>query len=344
MIAWNLRTHGILSAFILAALLGTAPLPAVAQVVHAFDLSEPDPASAIRAFGVQAQIQILASADDLKGKRFNPVSGDITTEAALNDLLAGTGLYHRYVGERAVALVSNNSEGGASAQPSREPARGAPVIKDDPVERVPTARAADAPSSASEQSVKGRANPAEKNSNLEEIVVTAEKREEHLIDVPISMVVLSADELKKRNITNLDELRFAVPGLVIQDSGNLRQIVLRGVANSFGSASLIGLYVDEADVTSQVQSQPDLNTYDLERVEVLRGPQGTLYGDGSVGGTVRFVTNSPALDKFVMESNVAALFTQDGAPSQHINAVVNVPLINNELGLRIAGTFYHDGG
>jgi hypothetical protein len=94
------------SAFVLASLPAiAAPLPAVAQEVRAFNVSAQDPASAIRIFGAQAQIQILAAAEDLKGKKFNPVSGDISTEDALNDLLAGTGLVHRYVGDRAVALV-----------------------------------------------------------------------------------------------------------------------------------------------------------------------------------------------------------------------------------------------
>src|SRR5260221_13825743 len=95
-----------MSAFILALLLAAAaPLPAAAQEVHAFNVSAQDPAGAIRAFGVQAGVQILASADDLKGKKFNSVSGDLSTEDSLKDLLAGTGLDHRFVGDIAVSLV-----------------------------------------------------------------------------------------------------------------------------------------------------------------------------------------------------------------------------------------------
>jgi iron complex outermembrane receptor protein len=77
---------------------------------------------------------------------------------------------------------------------------------------------------------------------------------------------------------------------------------------------------------------------------VLRGPQGTLYGEGSVGGTIRFITKNPVLNHFQMNADVAAMFTEDGTPSQRIESVVNVPLIDNELGLRIASTFEHDGG
>src|ERR1700679_3710760 len=90
-------TNVQMSAFILASLLA---LPLAAQEMHTFDISAQDPASAIRAFGAQAHMQILASADDLQGKKLNPVNGDISTENAFNDLLAGTGLTHRYVGSR----------------------------------------------------------------------------------------------------------------------------------------------------------------------------------------------------------------------------------------------------
>jgi iron complex outermembrane receptor protein len=91
-------------------------------------------------------------------------------------------------------------------------------------------------------------------------------------------------------------------------------------------------------------AQLDLSTYDLDRVEVLRGPQGTLYGEGSAGGTIHFITKNPVLDRFGMDADVAALFTQDGAPGQRVETVVNVPLIDNVLGIRIAGVFDHEGG
>src|SRR5690606_6476234 len=142
-----------------------------------------------------------------------------------------------------------------------------------------------------------------RNHELEEIVVTAQKREERLIDVPISIVAMGADELQKRKIFAIDDLSLAVPGLLVASSGGIqRRIMIRGVSNVFGSSSLIGLYLDEASVTSTPDNQLDLPTYDLERVEVLRGPQGTLYGEGSAGGTIRFITRSPELNEFSMKA------------------------------------------
>jgi iron complex outermembrane receptor protein len=186
------------------------------------------------------------------------------------------------------------------------------------------------------------ANGSESTSDsLQEVVVTAEKREERLQEVPISLVVLSQEELTKRNITNIDELRFLVPGLSFNENGQNHTIYLRGIANDNG-LPLVGMYLDEADLTASIQ--PDVNLYDLKRVEVLRGPQGTLYGEGSMGGTIRFITNDPSLNAFQLDANVAALFTQDGAPGQRIQEVLNVPLVENYLAIRVAGQFEHDGG
>jgi len=181
---------------------------------------------------------------------------------------------------------------------------------------------------------------------LQQIVVTAQKRTELIQNVPISIVAIGSDELRKQNITSVDDLGLVVPGLVVQDDGTQRRITLRGVGNLSAQdyGSMVGVYLDDADVTSTGSAQLNLGTYDLQRVEVLRGPQGTLYGDGSMGGTVRFITNSPVLDAFQMQADVASMWTVDGAPSQRVQSVLNLPLVTDKLALRIAGQFNHDGG
>lgn len=186
----------------------------------------------------------------------------------------------------------------------------------------------------------------EDTTTLNEVVVTAQKREERLIDVPISIGVVSNDELKARQMTSLEDLPQVVPDLAFNNIGNNHYFEIRGVSNLIGNSPLVGIYIDEADVTLGGAAATQINptVYDLERVEVLRGPQGTLYGEGSAGGTVRLVTRNPDLNEFAFSSDVAALFTEHGGPSQRVNAVTNIPLIDNELGIRIAGTFEHDGG
>lgn len=181
---------------------------------------------------------------------------------------------------------------------------------------------------------------------LQQIVVTAQKRTELIQNVPISIVAIGSDDLRKQNITSVDDLGLVVPGLVVQDDGTQRRITLRGVGNLSAQdyGSMVGVYLDDADVTSTGSAQLNLGIYDLQRVEVLRGPQGTLYGDGSMGGTVRFITNSPVLNAFQMQADVASMWTVDGAPSQRVQSVLNLPLVTDKLALRIAGQFNHDGG
>ncbi len=179
---------------------------------------------------------------------------------------------------------------------------------------------------------------------LEEMVVTAQKREQYLIDVPISIVAISGDELSKRRITDFQDLDLAVPGLEIRDEGTFgRQLWMRGVGNGAGGNALVGVYLDELPVSTFAFRQLDLRTYDLERVEVLRGPQGTLFGQSSMGGTVRFITHEVELNRFDAGVNTTFAFTNDGDPSQELQAMLNFP-VTDSLGLRIAATYDNSGG
>ena len=136
---------------------------------------------------------------------------------------------------------------------------------------------------------------------LEEIIVTAQKREQNVQDVAISIAVLGGDELDARGLENLVDIANSVPGMFVFDNGGVggRIVTLRGIGNVFGSSSLVGVYLDEAVAVGVPGfGQLDLRIHDLERVEVLKGPQGTLYGQGSMGGTIRYVTRKPVLDAF----------------------------------------------
>jgi iron complex outermembrane receptor protein len=262
--------------------------------------------SALLVFSQQAGVQVVVANDVVKGINSPALEGEYSATAALARLLEGSGLTYRVTDERTIAIQPLGSADGAKSTATED----------------------------------GGAD------QLEEIIVTAQKREEKLIDVPISIVALNSDELRKRKITSLDDLQMTVPGLAMQSTGTWqRRIVLRGISNMFGSSSsLIGMYLDEAAITSRSDMQPHVSTYDLERVEVLRGPQGTLYGEGSVGGTLRFITRNPQLDAFGLTANVSALYTVDGGPGQRVESAVNIPLIQDRLGVRVAGTFDRQSG
>src|SRR5215470_6907204 len=131
---------------------------------------------------------------------------------------------------------------------------------------------------------------------LEEVIVTATKREERLQDVPESITAISSDDILKRGLFQMDDYARLVPGLTVSDrEPGGTTIVFRGVVTSglqFGSVSSSALYLDEQPIT-QSGRNPDPRLIDIERVEALRGPQGTLYGASSQSGTLRVITNKP---------------------------------------------------
>jgi iron complex outermembrane receptor protein len=183
------------------------------------------------------------------------------------------------------------------------------------------------------------------SSEVEEIVVTAQKREQRLIDVPMSITALSEKTIERAGIQSLLDLGRAVPGLIVTESGpGQNRIFMRGVANGNSSVSLVGVYVDEMPVTGMSLGQPDLQLVDVERVEVLRGPQGTLYGQGSAGGTLRFITRNPSLSGFSGKVTAEGYSTAHGDPSVKVTGVADVTLVPDKVGLRISGTYADIGG
>jgi len=308
-----------------------------------FDLPAQALNESIKEVARQTNTNVLFDPALVVGLRAPALSGELTAEDAIKRLVADLKISVQSLNAKTIVLqVTPSPEKGRPQHISRKSTASSDI-------RVAQAGAApETYSGAVTEANPGETGVAENSTTarLEEIVVTAQKRAERLQDVPISIVALTAEQLEKRNITDVDDLSRVVPGLTVISSGSYqRRIELRGVSNTTGNSSVVGVYLDEASVTSANPSiQLDLRTYDLDRVEVLRGPQGTLYGEGSLGGTLRFISKDPLLDRFTMNADVAALFTENGAPSQRIESAVNLPVIQDTLGLRFAGTFEHDGG
>jgi iron complex outermembrane recepter protein len=301
--------------------------------------------TALNELARQAGLQLLFFTDvasDLK-QPAPALAGTFATEEALLKLLANTGLTFSYVNERTVAVHRPNSV-------SRDKTTRAEALP--PVIRLANdLKIAEAGNdevlrdTGSPGGGRQNAGAETRSTSLEEVIVTAQKRLQRLQDVPISIVAMGADELQSRNLSDIDDLATAVPGLAIQSSGgHQRRIAMRGIGNAFGGSSLVGIYLNEAPITSDPTTQLNVQVYDIERIEVLRGPQGTLYGEGSVGGTLRFITRSPELDAFAFKSDVAASFTDGGDPNQQIVATVNAPIVSNQLGVRLSAMFDREGG
>jgi outer membrane receptor protein involved in Fe transport len=171
------------------------------------------------------------------------------------------------------------------------------------------------------------------------ITVSATKRNERITDVPIAVTAIGASEIRDRGAVDLRDLQYSVPGLNIQEqSPGANRIQLRGVnAGSGTGLPIVGTYLDEMGVTiDQQQRDTFFPLVDLARIEVLRGPQGTLYGEGSLAGTVRYLTRNPSLTKtdgFVE----AQLYRQGAGGTGHrLSAAFGTPLVDGKAGLRIA--------
>ncbi|MFI4890467.1 MAG: TonB-dependent receptor [Steroidobacterales bacterium] len=181
---------------------------------------------------------------------------------------------------------------------------------------------------------------------LAEIVVTATRKEESLSKVPISVTALTQEMLDVRGIKDFQDVARFTPGVNIDNSGT-NNISIRGIAST-GGAGTTGIYLDDTPIQMRALAfNPDEalpKSFDLDRVEVLRGPQGTLFGAGSEGGTVRYITTQPSLTKTSVYSRDEVSYTQGGAPSYEAGVAAGTPLIDGTLGVRVSAWYRYDGG
>src|ERR1700747_1460543 len=181
---------------------------------------------------------------------------------------------------------------------------------------------------------------------LQEVVVTATRREENLSRVPISVTALTQESLDDRGIKDFSEVARFTPGVNFDNSGT-NNISIRGISGT-GGAGTTGIYLDDTPIQMRALAfNPDEalpKSFDLDRVEVLRGPQGTLFGSGSEGGTVRYITPQPSLSKTSVYARAELATTQGGDPSYEAGIAVGGPLIDNTLGARLSVWYRRDGG
>ncbi|ALJ14459.1 TonB-dependent receptor [Sphingopyxis macrogoltabida] len=178
-----------------------------------------------------------------------------------------------------------------------------------------------------------------------DIIVTAQRYKQRLQDVPLSVSAVSGDELAARGTTDLKDLQYSVPGFSTYETGAGRSTVqLRGIATTIGS-STVGVYFDETPLALDTISDGfNVRMLDLERVEVLRGPQATLYGQGSMGGTIRYIPAAPRLDAVSGSFNGEYSTTRYGADNYKAVGVLNLPLTTDVAGIRLVAGYERIGG
>ena len=223
---------------------------------------------------------------------------------------------------------------------------------------APAAHAADAAppqpaAAAPDPAASGAAKPgpdAPDGEGIQRVIVTAQKRPQFAEQVPMSLSALPQEALDKQNVSDMHDLARVTPGLAVQtaDIYGTPNVSIRGIASTAGSATT-AIYIDDAPIATRNlgpeaggTAYPQL--FDLDRVEVLRGPQGTLFGSGAEGGAIRFITPMPNMNQFGGTARVGVAGSERGAGSFQAGTAVGGPLIANELAFRTSLWRKHDGG
>ena len=183
---------------------------------------------------------------------------------------------------------------------------------------------------------------------LNQVVITAQKRKEDVRKVPLSVSVVSGEAMQDNHINDITDLTRSVPNLSFstQAGAGLGTLEIRGVSSQAGSAT-VSIYLDDVSLTTRnlySQGTAEPRFFDLDRVEVLRGPQGTLYGASSLGGTIKFISKQPDPKRYSGSAYTELSSTSHGATNYVAQAVLNVPLVKDNTALRIGVQSGHDSG
>jgi outer membrane receptor protein involved in Fe transport len=258
-------------------------------------------AQALAAFARETGLQLVYVSGVIGNQRSRAVPAGLQADVALARLLQGTGLRFEYLTPRNIQILA------AAA--------------------VPPATITDTPG----------------GNELREVIVTANRREENLQDVPMTIQVLTGEALARLNATTFDDFLTNLPGVTAHGVGpGQNNIYVRGLATTqagIQSSGILGPFPNVAvyldDQSTQLPGRNlDVYAADLERIEVLEGPQGTLFGAGAEAGVVRYITNKPKLDVTEAAVNVGYATTAHGDRSSNLDATLNIPLISERLAVR----------
>ena len=187
----------------------------------------------------------------------------------------------------------------------------------------------------------------EQPQQIQEVTVTANRRRENARKIPTSIGVISGQELATHHIEDYEDVTRVLPGVSFAAHNGPGQdnISIRGVSSTVGNPT-VGIYLDDVPIITQngYEGVAQPRFLDLDRIEVLRGPQGTLYGASSEGGTIRFLSNQPDLGTVGGSISSDLSGTVHGGINQDQQVVANLPLVTDKLGIRIAGEFLTDSG
>lgn len=274
-----------------------------------FDIAAGELKAALDAYAAQAGVQLIYKVEDVKGRSSKGLKRSASPEEALLQLLEGTPLSVRRDVSGAVVIF---------------------------IDTPPTP----------EKRTQDEMN------TLDAVVVSASRRREPVREVPMQVNVIGGDQLNRNGAANLSDYLSNEAGVDVKSTGGagVGSVSIRGVSTGAQTIATVGVYVDDVAFGSSgpfvngAQMALDMGSLDLNHIELLRGPQGTLYGAGAMGGLLKYVTNEPDTYEFSGRLSLGASTTRGGAASRTVGAVVNVPLQEDVAGLRISAFGDRVGG
>lgn len=354
-----LKTIMIKSALLVVACCMSLAAHARADAPMQLNIAAGELVAALESLSKQVSIELVYQPDQIRHFKTKGVRGSYTPEAAVRLLLKDTPLElqvdpsgamliapagtkdSRHLKENGVGASteqgSNSLGPGSSAQEGKSQSSG--------IFHVAQASGRSDSTSALNWSVTTSA-PRSSPDDLQELIVTAQRREERLVDTPVSLTVVSPKTWSDMGVQSIPDFADSVPGMMVNSTGaGNTDISLRGVTTGADSSATTAIYIDDVPISGTASFfTPDVALYDLDRIEVLKGPQGTDYGVSSMGGLLKYVTKMPDLQTLggSVQSGVAGI--HDGGVSYNFAGSLNAPLINDELALRVSAYENHGGG
>ncbi|MCG8506427.1 MAG: TonB-dependent receptor [Sphingomonadales bacterium] len=276
---------------------------------------------ALMAFAAQTDLNVLFSAEIIGNHRTKAISGRYTPSQILDILLEGSNLVYRFEDDDTASIGPRND---GNHQRGAETNSGGNALEPEP-----------ANSPGPEES------SADERIRLDQVIVTASKRDQFLQDVAFSITALTGSALEALGADDFAGYAYTVPGLAYQDGGpSRRSYSIRGIGAQLAGVSTVGVYLNDIPISDD-RFNPDLKVFDIERIEVLRGPQGTLYGEGSMGGTIRLITNKPDAGAFEAKVHLEGATVKSGSEDFSASGMINVPIARDRAALRTV-VYYRD--
>jgi iron complex outermembrane recepter protein len=323
-----LRLTGLTAFFFASPIyLGVSPAwSADLEKTVAFNIPAQPLESALLVFGKQARTPVVISSDVSANTTAPAVNGAFPVGTALAALLRQSGLQFKEISGTITVMRANDLGSETQHAPPTRVGSG-------PHESNPTTDVRSEPES------------------LTEVIVTAQKRQERLIDTPLSITALTSNDIDKLGAVQFRDFANTVPGLSYTTVGaGYTAISLRGVTTGNDISPTVGVYVDDVPYGSSssfamgAQLALDVGLFDVDRIEVLRGPQGTLYGASTMGGLIKYVSKQPDTNNVGVDVQSGVSSTKDGGVNFNVASAVNLPLLADKAAVRLSGFESRDGG